>query len=204
MAGCLTHPCGILAAAGLNFLAFRYDRERLSWGSLALALTPCIVVLAAYGSYAMQDFPGFLRQLTGNVSGVAGEATGSTRFQGLLHPLSALRRELLDRYMSAFNGDSWKNPYRTQLVILSLYWGGVIVALVDGRVRSQKAARFLLPLAGIYFLVTWLAEGLKLRVYGSHSAVVRGSCSLVLLELDGRATFRARVDYRSNSVHPVS
>ena len=169
VAGCLTHPCGILAGAGLVFLAFRFDRGRLNWGSLALAMTPCIVGLAAYGAYAMQDFPGFLRQLMGNVSGVAGEATGSTRFQGLLHPLSAMRRELLDRYMSAFNGDSWKNPYRTQLVILSLYWGAVIVSLVDRRIRNQKAARFLLPLTGIYFVIMWLAEGLKLRVYMVHT-----------------------------------
>lgn len=169
VAGCLTHPCGILALCGLVFLAVRLDRERLSWSSLALGLLPCVAGLVAYGAYVLQDFPSWVRQLSGNVSGVAGEAAGSTRFSGLLHPLDALRRELLDRYMSAFNGDSWTNPYRTQLVILGLYWGGVIVALLDRRIRSQKAVRFLLPLAGIYFVIMWLFEGLKLRVYMVHA-----------------------------------
>lgn len=169
VAGCLTHPCGILALSGLIFLAIRNDRERLTWMDLPLAMAPCLAGLGAYGIYAMHDFSGFVRQLTGNVSGVAGEATGSTRFSGLLHPLTALRRELLDRYMSAFNGDSWHNPYRTQLIVLSVYWGGVIVALVDRRIRRQKAARFLLPLVGIYFVIMWLGEGLKLRVYMVHT-----------------------------------
>ena len=169
LAGCLTHPCGILAACGLVFLAFRLDGERLRWGFLALAIAPWITGLAAYGAYALQDFPSFVRQLSGNVSGLSGEATGSTRFDGLLHPLSALSREFLDRYISAFSGDSWRNPYRTQLVILSLYFGGVIVALLDRRVRSQKAARLLLPLTGIYFVILWLFEGLKLRVYMVHT-----------------------------------
>lgn len=195
MAGCLTHPCGILAVAGLISFAIRYDRERLSWSALALAVTPCLVGLGAYGAYAMQDFPGFVRQLTGNVSGVAGEATGSTRFAGLRHPLDALRRELLDRYMSAFNGDSWTNPYRTQLIVLALYWGGVIVALVDRRIRSQKAARFLLPLAGIYFAILWIGEGLKLRVYMVHTLpLFAGLAALWIWNwTDGQRLLRASV-----------
>jgi len=169
VAGCLTHPCGLLAVAGLMYLAIRYDRARLDWKSLALAAVPCAIGLGGYGAYALQDFPSFVRQLSGNVSGVAGEATGSTRFDGLAHPFTALYNELLNRYMTAFNGDSWRNPYRTQLIVLLLYWGGVIVALTDRRVRSHKAARFLLPLVGIYFVIMWLFEGLKLRVYMVHT-----------------------------------
>jgi hypothetical protein len=195
VAGCLTHPCGVLAVCCLVFLAFRFDRERLSWSSCALAMAPCAVGLAAYGAYALEDWPSYVRQITGNVSGVAGEATGSTRFKGLSHPLLALRGELLDRYMSAFNGDSWSNPYRTQLVILALYWGGVIVALIDRRIRSQKAARLLLSLAGIYFVVMWLFEGLKLRVYMVHTLpLFAGLAALWIWNwTEGRRLVRASV-----------
>ncbi|MGD0437264.1 MAG: hypothetical protein ABSB86_12430 [Bryobacteraceae bacterium] len=195
VAGCLTHPCGILAVCGLVFLAFRFDRERLTWSVLSLAALPCAVGLAAYGAYALQDWPSYVRQLTGNVSGVAGEATGSTRFDGLTHPLSALRRELLIRYMSPFNGDSWKNPYRTQLVILSLYWGGVIVALLDRRIRSQKAARLLLALTGIYFVIMWLFEGLKLRVYMVHTLPLFAGLGALWIWnwTEGRRSMRASV-----------
>jgi hypothetical protein len=121
--------------------------------------------VGGYSAYALEDLPSFFRQLSGNVSGLAGEATGTTRFGGLLHPWSALRREILLRYLSAFSGDSWISPYRFQLLVLLVYWGGVVVAVVDRNVRRQKTARLLLPLAALYFVTLWLLEGLKLRAY---------------------------------------
>jgi 4-amino-4-deoxy-L-arabinose transferase-like glycosyltransferase len=164
-AASFTHPCGVLAAAGLVLLAFRFDRGRWKWRQLALASLPYVLGIAAYSTYALQDLPAFQRQLFGNVSGLAGEATGSTRFDGLAHPLSALRRELLERYVGAFIGDSWTSPYRLELVVLFLYWGGAIVALFDRRVRREKATRLILPLCILYFVSMWLLEGLKQRVY---------------------------------------
>jgi len=164
-AACLTHPCGVLFAAGLLLLGFLFDRERWNLRQMVLASLPYAVGIAAYGTYALQDLPTFLRQLSGNVSGLAGEATGSTRFDGLAHPLSALRRELLERYVGSFIGNSWTSPYRSELLVLLLYWGGAIVALLDRRVRRQKATRLLLPLCGLYFVSMWLLEGLKQRVY---------------------------------------
>jgi len=168
-AGLFTHPCGMLAVAGLVLLALQVDRSRLNWRLVAFGLVPYSIGLAVYAGYAMQDPQSFFRQLSGNVSGLAGEASGTTRFDGLLHPLSALWRELLYRYMSAFNGTSWRNPYRSQVLILLLYWGGAMVAILDRRVRQQKAARLLLSLCILYFVLMWLLEGLKLRVYLVHT-----------------------------------
>ena len=137
----------------------------MTWHFLGLALLPYAVGLAGYGAYALQDLPSFVLQLSGNVSGLAGEATGTTRFGGLIHPWSALCREILERYVSAFNGESWSNPYRLQLLVLLVYWGGAVVALLDREVRRQPITRLLLPLAAIFFAVLWLFEGLKLRAY---------------------------------------
>ena len=168
-AACFTHPCGILAVGALILLALRLDRGRLSWRVAVWACLPYAAGLAGYSAYALQDLPSFYRQLSGNVSGLAGEATGSTRFGGLAHPWAALRAEILDRYMSAFAGDSWKNPYRSQLLILLLYWGGAIVAVLDRKIRRQNVARLLLQLTALFWVILWLFEGLKLRVYIVHT-----------------------------------
>lgn len=168
-AACFTHPCGILAVSALALLAFRLDRWRLSWGVVALACLPYAAGLAGYGAYALQDWPSFVRQLSGNVSGLAAEATGSTRFGGLTHPGAALRAEILDRYLSTFVGGSWKDAYRPQLLILLFYWGGALVAVLDSQIRRQRGARFLLALATLFWVILWLFEGLKLRAYIVHT-----------------------------------
>lgn len=168
-AACLTHPCGILAVSALILLALRLDRGRLNWRVAALACLPYAAALAGYSAYALQDLPSFFRQLSGNVSGLAGEATGSTRFGGLRHPWTALRAEILDRYVSTFVGGSWTDPYRPQLLILTLYWGGAIAAVLDSQIRRQKLARLLLPLTALFWVILWLFEGLKLRPYMAHT-----------------------------------
>ena len=168
-AACFTHPCGILSVSALVLLAFRLDRGRLNWRLAGWACLPYAVGLSGYGVYALQDWPSFVRQLSGNVSGLAGEATGSTRFSGLTHPWAALRAEILSRYVSTFMGGSWKDPYRPQLLVLLLYWGGAIVAVLDNKIRRQPAARLLLPLAALYWVILWLFEGLKLRAYIVHT-----------------------------------
>jgi 4-amino-4-deoxy-L-arabinose transferase-like glycosyltransferase len=169
VAACLTHPCGVLAAGGLVLLMLRFDRRRWSWRFLPLAALPYAIGLAGYGAYALEDWPSFVRQLSGNVSGLAGEATGTTRFGGLLHPWSSFSREVQIRYISAFIGKSWTSPSRAEMVVLLLYWGGAAVALLDRRVRSHPLARLFLPLTALYFVALWLFEGLKLRVYLVHT-----------------------------------
>jgi hypothetical protein len=116
-------------------LAFRRDRHSWTWRITALAVAPYVAGFAAYGIYIMQDPQSFWRQMSGNVSGLAGEASGMTRFGGLKQPLTALRREVLDRYLSTFMGGSWRDPYRPQLLILLLYFGGAMVACIDRGIR---------------------------------------------------------------------
>ena len=194
-AACFTHPCGALTVGGLFLLAFRFDRDRWNWRQAVLAALPYTFGIAGYSIYALEDLPTFLRQLSGNVSGLAGEATGTTRFDGLAHPLSALRRELLDRYLSSFIGTSWTNPYRAEFLVLLAYLGGAIVALLDRRIRRQKATRLLLPLCGLYFVSMWLLEGLKQRVYMVYTLpLFAGLAALWIWNwTEGRRFFRAAI-----------
>jgi 4-amino-4-deoxy-L-arabinose transferase-like glycosyltransferase len=168
-AACLTHPCGVLALGGLVLLMFRFDRQPWRWQFLPLAALPYMIGLAGYAAYALEDWPSFVRQLSGNVCGLAGEAAGTTRFGGLLHPWTSFSREVQLRYISAFIGKSWRSPYRAEIVVLLLYWGGATVALLDRRVRCHPLARLFLPLTALYFVALWLFEGLKLRVYLVHT-----------------------------------
>ncbi len=95
---CLTHPCGVLYAGGLVILMVLHDRSRIGWRHLLGAGAAYLVGLALWGIYILQDPVSFYRQFTGNVSGIAGEFTTSTRWSGLLSPLTALKREYFLRY----------------------------------------------------------------------------------------------------------
>ena len=167
-AACLTHPCGVLYVAGLIVTALQLDRRRLTWRIVTLAALPYLAGAAGYGVYILQDPRLFARQFFGNVSGLAGEASNLTRFSGLRDPLGALRREVVERYGNAFNAIGAWTPARLQGLVLIAYFGSVLVALMDAGLRRQRAVRVLLGLIGTTWVMLWLLDGLKLKVYVVH------------------------------------
>ena len=97
-ASCLTHPCGVLYAGAVVLLMLFFDRRKIGWSALALAALPYLLGLSAWGIYILQAPSQFVRQFTGNISGIASEFSGATRWSGLSAPLAALKREYFLRY----------------------------------------------------------------------------------------------------------
>jgi 4-amino-4-deoxy-L-arabinose transferase-like glycosyltransferase len=183
----LTHPCGAVYALDLLLLqcvldGWRATRDRLLW-----LLAPYLVFGSAFALWALQDWPSFLRQFGGNISGMAGEYAGSERFSGIAHPWSALRRELENRYFRSFGG--W-----TALAVLWTYAAGLVWMLFRPSLRS--AARLLFSLASLHFLFFWLFEGLKLTNYLVHLLPLW----VILVVLAGRDFFLARPKLQAAAV----
>lgn len=165
-AACLTHPCGILAVFALVALALKLDRRRLTKVCLVSAILPFAIAAAAYGLYIARAPDDFWRQFTGNISGIAGESEGVKRFYALTSPFSAMKDELMFRYVSAFSaGSDWSSPFQLQIVVLIAYGGAVVSALVDKRLRQAPGVSTLLLLTSLTLVALCFLDGLKEKPY---------------------------------------
>lgn len=155
----LTHPNGgILAFLDIAILAAYYDWRRLRPAHALAALAPCLAGGLAWGLYLMQDLPLAWLQFSGNASG---------RFSGLVSPLAALRREIADRYLTAFGwGPAAPVAGRLKILLLIAYLGGVCACW---RLRRKiPGAALLLTLLAAHVLVLAFFEATKQGAYLAH------------------------------------
>lgn len=161
----MTHHLGLLPLCGLIFLILYFDRKRIHWRHAAVALAPYFVALAAWSFYILKSPSLFVGQLKGN-------ATADNRLGLLTAPLTALRREIFERYLIGFGlgphslGNS--GPIRLKALILLAYVMAMVAALLVRGIRSNSGYRALLMLAGIYFVVLTVWDGQKLTWYLIH------------------------------------
>ena len=92
-AGLFTHPLGILGVAGLAFVSLYCDWKRLRPGHFMLAGIPYVAGAAGWGLYILQSPADFLPQFASNASG---------RLELFQAPVTVLRRELEQRYLSPY------------------------------------------------------------------------------------------------------
>lgn len=165
----LTHPYGILGFAGLIFLTLYFDREKVRFRHVSLALIPYLIGAVGWGLYILQSPSLFVSQFMGNAT------AGSNyvgRLDGLTSPLNALWREITLRYLVAFGlgGHSAGTSSIASLkaFLLLIYLVGIIGAIFTRSIRSHRGFRALLYLAGIYFVILTLVDGQKLSWYLVH------------------------------------
>lgn len=155
-----THPNGALFFIGLCFLVFYFDRNRLDRNTVLLAAAPYIVGGIAFAAYALRDFPSFKAQLTMNAH----------RRIGLLHPWTALVREIQIRYLTAF-GLGPHNPghsgafIRLKALSLAAYLIGLAGCLLTPSIRRNPHFRPLLVLTVIHCLYMAFYENMKFSYY---------------------------------------
>lgn len=162
----LTHPNGGVAFfLGLLFLILYFDRARLRWRHLGLALIPYVVGAVGWGVYILDAPADFVAQFTANAS------TGG-RMSGLTSPLSALKNEITLRYLTAFGlgGHSTGSggPIWVKSFILLAYVVAVAGCLGVRSIRAHKGTRALLILTGMFFVVLTFLDGQKLSFYLVH------------------------------------
>ncbi len=164
----LTHPVGgYLAFSGIAFLMLYYDWRRLRPASLALAAVPYLAGAAGWGLYIMQDPAGFMSQFGTN-------ATMDNRLSGLTSPLMGIYREITSRYFVAFglgpHSEGNYGPIWVKSVVLLFYVAGVVGAISNREIRSDKGYRALMYMLGIYFLLLSVLDAQKAYYYLPHIA----------------------------------
>ena len=174
-ASCLTHPCGVLYAAGLSILLLYFDRGRVRLRDWGLGVLPYAIGLGGWGAYILQAPSQFVHQFLGNISGIASEFAGTHRWSGLTSPLVAFKREYFLRYGSMFG---WYDPDfagRIQLVILFTYTLAILGCVLTRSIRNHPGYRVLLLLGLFDFVVLGLFDGLKATAYLAHTLPLCGA-----------------------------
>lgn len=155
----LSHPNGgILAFLDTVAVAFYYDRSRLRARHALAAVAPYMAGAFGWGAYLRQDFALARVQFGGNAAG---------RFDGMLAPLTAFHKEILERYLYAFGGapdSGWLE--RLKLLLLAGYAAGAAGALTNA--RRVGGARLFLILAAIHFCFLTFCDATKQGAYLVH------------------------------------
>jgi hypothetical protein len=154
----MTHPNGVIHAVGLLFLTLYLDARSIRPRHLLIAALPYLVAAGAWVLFISRDVEAFRSQFAFN-------ASQGGRFNGFVHPLAALRQELVVQY-----GESFGFAYREshfKLVVLGAYFAGVTTLLALRPLRKQRGESALLWLALGYFLIQTLFNQ-KVWVYLVH------------------------------------
>lgn len=164
----LTHPMGLLPFFGLLCLSLYFDRKRIGFKHVAIALIPYAIGGLAWGSYILQDRSSFVSQFLGNATMGSEESSGS-RFVGLFSPLTGLRLELTQRYIANFGfGRRDTSATRIKILFLVLYVCGVLGSLTVREIRRTANYRILLVITLIYFLGLTIIDSQKKFYYLIH------------------------------------
>ena len=223
----LTHPMGLLPFFGLICLSLYFDRKRIGFKHVVIALIPYVIGGVAWGSYILQDPSSFYSQFIGNAAMGSDEPTGS-RFVGLLSPLTGLRLELTQRYVANFGlGRRDTSATQIKILFLVLYVAGVFGSLFVHQIRRTANYKLLLGVTLIYFLGLTFIDSQKQYYYLVHivpfyltmcglfiswcwarpnmfgKALASMLCAIAIVEVAGLA-YRMRRDNYRNSFQPVA
>ena len=169
----LTHPTpGVPAFAAVLFLILYYDRDRVEWRHLFVAVIPYIVGAAGWAWYISAAPDLFRAQFLGNVTDI-------DRLGGFRHPLTALAREF-GRYAGMAGFEPGMHPlYRIKLAVILVYATAVIGLLVNRDTRRDPRIRPLLWLWFVYFVAMTIYDNTKEVKYAIHLVPVYDAVTAV-------------------------
>jgi hypothetical protein len=135
-----------------GFFLYNRDWRRLRWIHIPLVAAPYLAGAAGWGMYIRQDLDTFDRIFFGsNVKG---------RMDGFLHPLSALRSEIVYRYLEPFGLRASFWVVKSKLMIPAVY---LCVMLAVWATPSLRREEWLRP-----FLAMWIAAFLSLVFFDAQ------------------------------------
>ena len=151
----MTHPTGgLLSWPGLVALIVYFDRRRLRWSYLPLVALPYLAAAAGMAIYISQDVAAFRDQFFGITGG---------RLEGILAPLSLIRRELI-RYLNVYGFNPEGSAIsRLKVTILVAYASAAALLLFRSGARRRYGA--LLTLAAAYIVALTVFDNFKQQWY---------------------------------------
>jgi 4-amino-4-deoxy-L-arabinose transferase-like glycosyltransferase len=155
--GVFTHPLMAMMFIGLIFLQLYFDARLIRWWHVLVAASPYLACMAGWAVYIAQSPSDFSGQFGSNAS---------DRWAAFYAPLTALKQELTRRYLEAYGFASTSGlASRIKVIALVCYFGGFLACLFTARIRRDRGFRALLILAGIFFLMLPVLDGLKQLFY---------------------------------------
>lgn len=154
----LTHPNGgLLSLAGVAYLTLHYDRASIRGRHVALMAVPYLAGAAGWALYIAEDPRLFLAQFSGNAS---------DRLGAFRAPWSALRREIAERYLTAYGFQPGApQAARLKLLLLLGYAAGLAGTLLLTHVRRTRGVPVLLVLTAMHLLFLALFDSTKQPAY---------------------------------------
>lgn len=150
---CFTHPNGALLALILAGTTLYFDRQRIHFGTVAIAAIPYLAGAAGWGLYAAQSPPDFVAQFLGNASG---------RGPTITTPIVALQLEISHRYLDSFGFAAWSSRAgRLNVIPLAIFLAGGAVCLLVSEIRQHPVYRLLIFWAATTVAFLTEFEGLK-------------------------------------------
>jgi hypothetical protein len=157
----MTHPNGgMLSFAAVLFLSLYLDRSRIKMQHFGLAAVPYLIGAAGWGLYILQDPSAFFAQYGFQTSG---------RFGGLKNPVTAIMREVTQRYMLSMGlGQQFhdsRGPTYLKGFSFVMYFAGVAMVAGVPELRKRTENRFFLGALGIYLVFYLFFEDTKETYY---------------------------------------
>ena len=158
----LTHFLGIIYFFAFWFIVVYFDRSKLSLRTVLLSFLPYFIGAIAWGAYIMQAPELFMIQFGGN-------AQDGGRLALLADPVSAITKEITERYVVAYGLASHSagssGPVWLKSLVLFAYLIGLGIVLSTRQLRSCRGTHIVLVLLAIFFVIMTLLDGQKLSYY---------------------------------------
>lgn len=176
----LTHPGGIVWAAGVLLAMVMLDGRLLSIKLLALGALPYLIAGACWGIYIAQDVHAFREQMNATLI----VNLNSFDYSHLSHWrwLAYLEQEVLTRYAAPFGllgGGSLAG--RAKIVVLAVYLTGVFGILLIKRLRNTRGLLWLSLSFIAGFLLLAETSPSKFNYYLPHTTIMMAACAATFL-----------------------
>lgn len=176
----LTHPVGIVWAAGVVLAMVVLDRRLLSFKLLLVGAVPYLLAGAFWGAYILQDVTAFREQMRGTL--LVNE--NSFDYSHLAHSriLRYLEQELISRYAAPFGLLAGARAIsRFKILVLGTYLSGVFGILLVRRLRQNPRLLWasLFCISG-FFLLAEVSPS-KFSYYLPHMTVIMAACAGMFL-----------------------
>lgn len=158
----LTHFLGVIYFVAFWIIVISFDRYALTFKSVMLSFFPYLIGSLAWGAYIMQAPELFLSQFGGN-------AADGGRLNLLTDPISAIYREISDRYIVAYGLASHSagssGPVWLKSVVLFAYLLALFLVITIKELRTKPGVRISLLLLAVFFMIMTILDGQKLTYY---------------------------------------
>lgn len=155
-----THPNGIVFPFALLSLEIVVFKGRIALRTAALGAIPFLIAGSLWLSYVSLDWHAAVEQLSSN--------SYPGRLTAFLHPLAAIRDEIVGRYLPAYGltlGEHPSGPVRARGLVLIAYLIAAGAALWVPKIRNAVWAKPILILLAIFSIYFTFFDGTRFTYY---------------------------------------